>query len=202
MRRSRLLLLLLGVGLPVLLALCVVLSLFPRSPVGPGILPLTPEAATRYNSPCGRLNPAQRFRVLDALPTPRGKLVTYHVRCLARNYLGYAYLEKEEDGIYWADLGGGGNRGGPAPPKEELVDVGFGNSENEALVFGYSLTPQVDAVEAVCEDGRTIPEGLDDGDFTLRVPRADHPCQVRVLGADGRELRVISLPDIWEDGLP
>lgn len=200
MRRSWRRVLLIGLGLPLLLGLCVLLSFFPRSPLGPGILPVTPEAAARANSPCGSLNPLQSFRVLDTVPTPRGKLVTFHTACFLPlgggrgDSLGYSYMEREEDGVYWSDNGGGGYGGGWDPGGGGLVLVDLGSTEDqngnsEAIVYGYALSPRVRAIEAVFGDGQKLREDVGgDGAFTLRALGVKYACKVHVLGADGRVL--------------
>ncbi len=198
-RRLRLLgCVLLAAGLLLLLGTCMLLSFFPGSPLGPGILPVTPEAAARANSPCGGLNPAQSFHVLASVPTPRGKLITYRARCFSVGalgpieYLGYSYMEMEQDGIFWSDLGGGGWGGGAEPHPGDLVNSAFGSTDNEVIVYGYALDSRVEAVEADFAGGQTVRDDIDGGGVTLRAPGGGDVCEVRVLGAGGK---VLSAPD-------
>ncbi len=195
----RLALALLAGGSLALLVTCVLLSFLPASPLGPGILPVTPEAGARMSSLCGR---GPGFRVLDTRPTARGVLVTYSVRSFSPlggglvEYLGHAYMEREEDGIFWGNLGGGGCGGGPREPGDQLVNFDFGHAEHEALVYGYPLAAEVVTVETSFDNGQTLRDEVDDGAFTLQSGGLAQACEVRVLGADGKVLKTIKGPDL------
>ena len=197
-RSGRLALALLAGGLLALLASCVLVSFFPGSPLGPGILPVTPEAGARMASPCGR---GLGFRVLDTRPTVRGVLVTYSIRSFSPlggglvAYLGHAYMEREEDGIFWSDLGGGGCGQWQGDPGDHPVTLNFGHSEHEVLVYGYPLTAEVEAVEAAFDNGQKLWDEADDGAFTLQFQGSAQACEVRVLGANAKVLETIEVPD-------
>lgn len=186
-----------GFSVLVVSSSCVLMSFFPSSPLGPGLLPVTPEAAARANSPCGALNPLQDFRVLDTRLTPHGKLVTFTVECFPVGpggpipYLGYSYMQEEEDGVFWSDLGGSGHGGEWV--LEDLVSINMGYAVGETIVFGYSLSPQVVAMEAVFNNGDMIHDETGNGVFTLQAPGALRACEIRVLGADGKALKTIDL---------
>ena len=161
------------------------------------VLPLTPRGAARVNSPCGVLAPHRRF-LTTTRDSSHGRVVFMSAQCLGSpaQHLGHWFIRHEPP--IWRSKGGGqGAVTLTPPPASDLIEYAGGGRAGGGrwidFVYGRILAPEVAAVEVRFANGPTVREAPSDGLFVVAGEQTDGPCELRALGADGRELRRIDL---------
>ncbi|MBD1897261.1 hypothetical protein [Coleofasciculus sp. FACHB-129] len=167
----------------------------------------TPEQVIRQNNLCpSPTTQAQDFRVLGTRQWSQGVVVLYSAICPSSDrqqaspqILGHSVLVRKESG--WEQIGNDSAEfflDRPPLPPEQLVWYGSGNYSNDktgetyALTYGKVLSPEVAAVEITFDNGKILRDEATNGVFVLISPGANHSCQMRVLGKDGKILRRIN----------
>lgn len=153
----------------------------------------TPEEAVRRSLTQGASpEVAATFRVLGTREWEGGVIVLYATHEAAEGdrpamqMFGYTLTRRQ--GGSWISTGGGAFGGSAPPSAEQLVDYGIGTNNDLAIIFGRTLAPEVAAVEATFSNGESARDATEDGVFALVSEGAASACELRVLGADDREL--------------
>jgi hypothetical protein len=148
---------------------------------------------------------AERFQVLSTQESSQGVIVLYSAFCPtndgAQQVFGHKVVRR--NGMTWHVSGSGsyGAENEPAP-SARLVEYGIShaltqrptttaaqNEEPYTLLYGRALKPQVVAVEATFNNGKTVRDESRNGVFALFSAGATGVCELRVLGADNQILR-------------
>jgi hypothetical protein len=148
---------------------------------------------------------AERLKVLSTQPLSQGVIVLYSAFCPtndgAQQVFGHKVVRR--NGMTWHVSGSGsyGAENEPAP-SARLVEYGIShaltqrptttaaqNEEPYTLLYGRALKPQVVAVEATFNNGKTVRDESRNGVFALFSAGATGVCELRVLGADNQILR-------------
>lgn len=139
---------------------------------------------------------AATLRVLGTRETAAGVVVLYTVRQPANGerpameMLHYSLVERRWGG--WRPTSGGGFGSSEPTPPENLVEYGTSRGDF-TIVFGRVLSPDVAAVETRLDNDQALRDDTTGEVFALLAPAGSTPCELRVLGADGRVLRRFDL---------
>ena len=169
-------------------------------------LPISPKGAARAESPCGAL-PPRSFRT--ATRTSQGESAVFIVaECYGQPgaQLGWFFLMR--DGMFWMTNGGGCCENTADHRQVGPVEyAGGGRSDGrdtQAVVYGRVVEPEVVAVEAVFDNGRTLRDEPTEGIFGLIAPGSEGVCELRALGEGGEVLgRINTMAHAGDhDGIP
>ncbi len=147
------------------------------------------------------------FHCLGIRQWERGAIVIYHITSeqhppgplagqLLRMFM-CQIIERDPhlpDG--WHPVGGGGfddSSDPPSPGHMLQYAYGTGSAGPFALVYGYSLSAQIHAVEAAFVNGDILQDDVADGVFALLSPHDTFPCELRAFAQDSHILCRYSL---------
>jgi hypothetical protein len=90
-------------------------------------------------------------------------------------------------------VAGGGYTGSSKPRREGPIEYASKGrwTSRPALVYGRVLAPEVEAIEALFDNGEVLRDPADDGALALVSLDARGACELRVVGADGAVIRRI-----------
>ncbi|HEY9894819.1 MAG TPA: hypothetical protein V6D34_05295 [Candidatus Sericytochromatia bacterium] len=170
-------------------------------------LTITPKSVVEQTVSCptNAKPKAERFQVLSTQRSAQGVIVLYSAFCPtsdgAQQVFGHKVVKR--NGMTW-QVSGSGSYGAEneSAPSARLVEYGIShastqhptntaakNEEPYTLLYGRALKPQVVAVEATFNNGKTIRDVSRNGVFALFSAGATGICELRVLGADSQILR-------------
>lgn len=169
----------------------------------------TPKNAIEQavSCPLGATVKAEQFKILSTQSWPQGVVVLYSAFCPTadvktplQQVFGHKIVKR--NGMAWQISGSGsyGAENESAPAR--LVEYGISRStgkhqasstaqdkESYTILYGRVLKPNVVAVEATFDNGKTIRDESTNGVFALLSAGATGVCALRVLGADNQILR-------------
>lgn len=163
---------------------------------------LSAEAAVRreLSNICPQETVTEDFQILGTRKWSKRLIVVYQVNCrndhtspYNGNLLGHQVVVRK--GISWQAVSGGDRIGLlPQLPPSEIVQYGTTRKHRErgdrpTVVYGKILTPNVAAVEATFDNGKTLRDEGKDGMFAMALPEAVEVREVKVLSADGQVLQ-------------
>lgn len=155
---------------------------------------LTPEEAVRRSD----VGPLQQMQIVGVRFFDDRAVVLYTGRQLNsagdqfEDVLGYTFVARTPNGWRAENRGGRGSSGPPDPATKLDYSVATTQTDTQprTIVYGRALTPEITAVEAVFNDGRTARDEVANGVFAIAAFGADGVCAVRVLNAQGKELEL------------
>ncbi|NJR51745.1 MAG: hypothetical protein HC780_21345 [Leptolyngbyaceae cyanobacterium CSU_1_3] len=170
----------------------------------------TPEEALRRPFSCpGQPNvEAKSFQVLTTRKWDKGVVAVYRGVC--PNYDRPSFVSEKKDtvqmlsyravkriGMEWHLSSSGSHRQALKKSQTDastLIDYGVSHSsgkkiEKHTVLYGQVLSPQVSAIEATFNNGKTLRDESPDGMFALVARGATGVCDIRVLGYDNQILQ-------------
>jgi len=170
-------------------------------------LTVTPKSVVEQavSCPTNAKPKAERFKVLSTQQSSQGVIVLYSAFCPTINGVQQVFGHKvvKRNGMTWHVSGSGSYGAENEPsPAARLIEYGISHASNQrptntaaqneepyTLLYGRALKPQVVAVEATFNNGKTIRDESRNGVFALFSAGATGVCELRVLGADSQILR-------------
>ncbi|XHX77989.1 MAG: hypothetical protein RBJ76_26740 [Stenomitos frigidus ULC029] len=167
-------------------------------------LTITPKSVVEQAVSCPTKPKAERFKVLSTQLSSQGVIVLYSAFCPTSNgaqqVFGHQVVKR--NGMTW-QVSGSGSYGAESEsaPSARLVEYGISHAATQhskktakseepyTLLYGRALKPQVVAVEATFNNGKTVRDVSRNGVFALFSAGATSVCELRVLGTDSQILR-------------
>lgn len=160
------------------------------------------------NCPTDENAKAEGFKVLSTQTWSQGVIVLYSALCPTNNaktgmrpVFGHKIVKR--NGATW-QVSGSGSYGSESEsaPSEQLVEYSVSRSSNQRIssisphseeaytvLYGRVFKPNVVAVEATFDNGKTMRDESSNGVFALLSAGATDICELRILGADNQILR-------------
>jgi hypothetical protein len=106
--------------------------------------------------------------------------------------LGYTFVAQTPNGWRAENRGARGSSGSPDLVTKLDYSVGTTQTDTESrtIVYGRALAPEITAVEAVFNDGRTARDEVGNVVFAIAAIGADGVCAVRAFDAQGNAVEL------------